>query len=130
MQALWALLVAYHAAEAVVAAALADPAAAKAAVPKKQQASKDIVDPEDWLPGPSKYLLDATLRAICSLLKATESDMHPQQGPDVDSSHNVTAAMHSWVTEQDAGLLVCLLRHPSARVQVSTTACTCPWSAH
>jgi hypothetical protein len=122
LQALWGVLEAYHNSEATILAALADPAAAKAAAPKKQPGSKDsYADPDEWLPGPSKYLLDATLRAIASLLGPINSQQQQQPEdvvPSVDTGAAAACGMHTWAAEQDVTVLACLLQHPSARIQV------------
>jgi hypothetical protein len=127
-QALWGVLEAYHASEAAISAALSDSAAAKAAAPKKQLGSKDVAaDPDDWLPGPSKYLLDAALRAASSLLNPAGSQQQQEQQQEnaqhsADSCTEAAHAMHTWAAGRDVAALACLLQHPSARVQVGAPA--------
>jgi hypothetical protein len=129
LQALWGVLESYHASEAAISAALSDPAAAKAAAPKKQPGSKDVAaDPDDWLPGPSKYLLDAALRAASSLLSPAATQQQQQQQGDALPSADIGAvaahALRIWAAAQDVAALACFLQHPSARVQVSATLCS------
>ncbi|KAF6255499.1 hypothetical protein COO60DRAFT_1661525 [Scenedesmus sp. NREL 46B-D3] len=116
----------YHASEAAISAALSDPAAAKAASPKKQTGSRDAApDPEEWLPGPSKALLEAALRAAASLLgpAGTQQQQQQQEGENVQPSAcsiaEAACGMHTWLAAQDVVVLARLLQHPSARVQLA-----------
>lgn len=76
------------------------------------------------LQGPSKYLLEAALRAICSVISRDDSEQQEASAGDVpdgnnNSSYSTEQRLHCWAAEQDVVVLVCLLRHPSCRVQVS-----------
>jgi len=75
--------------------------------------------------GPSKYLLEAVLRTLSSL---AASDQQPSTaGPTVldmaageptSSGSTCQEDLCSWMAAQSVAPVVCLLQHPSGRVQV------------
>lgn len=64
LQALWRLLEAYALAEPAIRAAIADPASAKLAAPKKLPGGRELVDPDEWLPVRSSARSSFSLREM------------------------------------------------------------------
>jgi len=50
LQVMWGILLDYQAAEPAITAALADPAAIKAATARRNLGVRDAAEPDDWLP--------------------------------------------------------------------------------
>lgn len=73
--------------------------------------------------GPSKYLLEAVLRTLSSL---AASDQQPSAagrtdmvaGQPTSSRSTCQEDLCSWMAAQSVTPVVCLLQHPSGRIQV------------
>jgi hypothetical protein len=66
--------------------------------------------------GPSKFLLEATLRALSSVLAAADA----AASAAAPAAPAAEGGVRSWLSQQPPAALVCLLLHASGRVQVSS----------
>lgn len=75
VQALWSVLQSYAEAERAIKAALADPAAVKAAAPKRLPGAKDPVDPDEWVPVSAHFSASSSIlhmeSATCTYLSSS-----------------------------------------------------------